>query len=428
MRRIRKGIFAICMAATLVFSGTTTGITAVSKTVNQTKSIKTTKKTGRAMKDSEKKSIAKASFKLFNQVLSSEGKDENVMISPASILYAFGMAENGAKGKTKSQLEDVVNGGIKTKDLNEILCAMKKRMEADDKVSWNVANSIWYKDSKDIKVKSSFLKKAKSYYSAEIFKAPFSDKTAVDINSWVNKNTKKMIPKIVDKLDSSAVMYLINAVAFEGKWAKKIEDSSVSKDQPFTNSDKSESKVTMFRVGESSYFELNGAYGFKKQYEGGKYSFVGIEMPEGVTPASYIKKLSKDGSAFTKSLDDMKDATVSIRFPEFKSDYDVELSSALKKLGAKNAFSPKKANLYNLFEKEVNANYYFNRVLHKTHIEVDQKGTKAAAVTAIEVNKCTSVRQEGKVIYINLDHPFVYAIVDNETNTPLFLGCVNSLK
>ena len=398
-------------------------------TKNLTKSIKVKKKKGRAMTKKEAGALCSSSFKMLDTVIDSEPTDKNTLISPTSIMYAFGMAENGAKGKTRSQLEKSVNGGVKTSEFNKILAATRKQMMSDKKVSWNIANSVWYRNRKDIKVKKAFLKKVKAYYGAEVYRAPFNAGTVKDINAWVKKNTKKMIPNIINNTDKSDVMYIINAIAFEGEWETPFTDKQVIENQDFTNIDGTKSKVTMLTGGESLYFELKGAYGFKKNYAGGQYSFVGIDVPEGMTPSDYVKKLSEDGGAFANALANMKRAIVTVKFPEYELDYDVEMSDALKKLGAVNAFDKEKANLYNMFEREKRSNYYFSAVLHKTHIEVDKKGTKAAAATAIIVNKTTSVVTDNlERIEIVLDHPFVYAIVDNKTNTPVFVGVVNKLE
>ena len=435
--RLVKSIFAFAIAvvllcnAAVVSNHNTFYVSAAKKSTgskNMTGTVKVKSKKGRDMTEKEKGALSDSSFKLLSSVTSkSEGK--NVLISPTSIMYAFGMAENGAKGKTRSQLESVVNGGIKTGDFNKILAYSRNRMNKNKNVKWNIANSVWYRKNKNVKVKKPFLKNVKSYYGAEVYRAPFNSKTVKDVNSWVKKNTRKMIPKILGQTNKSDVMYLINAVAFEGKWAEQFTDRQILEKQDFTNYDKTVSKVTMLSGTESSYFELNGARGFKKSYVGGEYSFVGIEMPEGMTAEQYVKNLSENGGDFVNALNNMKHANVIIKFPEFKSEYNVELSNVLKGLGATNAFDPDKANLYNMFEKDPDSNYCFSAVLHRTYIEVDDKGTKAAAATAIVVNKATSViAHDMEKIEITLDHPFVYAIVDNTNNLPVFIGVENVIS
>lgn len=425
----KKKLFSLCLVFILLFSSF--GVNAAGKTKktkNLTSTISADKKTGRNMKSTEAKKLTSASIKLLNASIKAEDENTNVLISPASIMFAFGLAENGAKGKTKTQLENVIYGGIKTFDTNQILCKLMTDIESDKKVKWNVANSIWIKDKRDIKVKKKYLSTTKSYYDSEIYKAPFNNSTVKDINSWVNKNTNKMIPKIVNDLDDSTVMCLINAVAFEGSWAEPFNKYQITENYEFTNLNGSTAKVNMMNGSVDGYFKLNGAYGFKKYYKGGDYAFVGIEMPEGVKPSEYISKLSKNPGSFNKALSNIKkDRDVHISIPEYKLDYDTEMSETIKKMGATYAFSPKRANLYNMFEKDKNSNYYFSSVIHKTHIEVDKDGTKAAAATAIMVDKVTSVVDRKEKLDIKLDHPFVYAIIDTKTNMPLFIGCVNTL-
>lgn len=398
-----------------------------SGTVNMTKSIKVKSNKGRELKSSEVSALSGSTFNLLDNIIKNEDKDKNVLISPTSIYYAFGMAENGTKKNSKTQLEKVINGGVKSADFNKVLANTRKRMMDDKSVKWNVANSVWYIKRKDVKVKKSFLKKVKSYYGAEVYKAPFNDKTLKDVNSWVKKNTNKMIPKVLDRISKDEVMYIINAMAFEAEWGEQFKDGQVIKNQDFTNLNGSISKVTMLTEKEGSYFELEGAYGFKKKYKGYNYSFVGIMMPENVTPAEFVEKLAKNGGAFPKELTNMKSANVVIKFPEFSYDYDIEMSKVLKNMGVLDVFDENKANLYNMFTKTDDYNYCFSKVIHKTHIEVDKNGTKAAAVTAIAFEKATAIYRPQQQITITLDHPFVYAIVDDTTNLPVFVGVVNQL-
>ncbi len=400
---------------------------AAKKTKELTKSVKAKKAAGKDMTDQEKKALSTASFKLFYQTLLSEGADANVLISPTSIQYAFGMAENGAKGKTKSQLEKAVSGGLKTKQLNQALARVRRRMESSERVKWNVANSIWYVDRKDVKVKKSYLKKMKSYYGAQIYKAKFDKQTVKDLNRWVKKQTRGMIPKLVDQMRKDEVMYLVNAMAFEAEWGVPVLDYQVQKDQDFHNQDGSISKATMLNCEQGSYLQIGEVKGFQKYYAGGAYSFAGFELPENMTAMEFAKMLADDGSLFTDALANRKSAQVWIRFPEFQTDYSTDLAERIKELGAVNAFDPEKANLYNMFEKDIKGNYYFTKALHKTHIEVDRKGTKAAAVTAVVAAKATAMLMQERV-EITLDHPFVYAIVDDEAGLPIFIGCLNRLE
>ena len=426
-KKILISILLVFIMLTCSFGGNAAAKS--SKTQNLTASIKASKSKGTKMKAGQAKKLTTVSFKLLDETIKNDDANANVFISPTSVMFAFGLAENGAKGATRSQIENGLYGGISTQDTNSLMCKLMKKMESNKKVKWNVGNSIWVIDRSDVKVKKNFLKTCKSYYDAEIYKAPFDDSTVKDMNKWVSDNTKGMIPKIVDRFQGDEVMYLINAVAFDGSWAEPFTKAQIQKKYTFHNIDGSTSKVTMMNSKVDGYFELNGAKGFKKYYKGRDYAFVGIEMPEGVTPADYIAALSTDEGAFNNALSDMKyDFDVRIKLPKFKLDYDTEMTSTLENMGITDAFDKNKANLYNMFKKDGDTNYYFDKVLHKTHIEVDQSGTKAAAVTAIAVNKITSVQNPKPQLMISLDHPFVYAIVDTKTNLPIFVGCMNTMK
>ena len=425
----KKRIFCLLLISVMLLGSINVNAIKYSKkTKVLTSQVKVKRAKGSKMKSADVDKLTAASLNLLNSTIQGDKEGANVLISPSSIMFAFGLVENGAKGKTRSQIENVIYGGMKTADTNKVLCKQMKTMESNKKVKWNVANSVWIRDRKDVNVKKKYLKTAVSYYDADIYKAPFNKSTVKDINKWVNKNTHKMIPKLVNKLDDEAVLCLLNAVAFEGSWQQCFTKKQIKKNCDFTNVDGSKSKVTMLNGEVSGYFQLNGANGFKKYYKGGDYAFIGIELPEGVKPAEYIAQLSENPADFTKALSDMKyDYDVSIQLPEYTIDYNSEMTETLKGMGVTDAFDPEKANLYNMFKKDKTGNYYFSTVIHKTHIEVDKNGTKAAAATAIISEKATSVEDKRPHMEIKLDHAFVYGIIDTKTNLPLFIGCVNTL-
>lgn len=399
-----------------------------SKTINLTSTVKTKKVKNRKIRKSEVKKLTSSSIKLLDETIKNDEEGANVLISPTSIMYAFGLLENGAKGITKRQIENNIFGGVKTSDTNKILNKQMNAMEKDNNVKWSIANSIWLTDKKDVKVKKKYLRKTASYYDADIFKTPFDNNSVSDINKWVKKNTNKMIPRMLDNVDKDTVMCLANAICFEGSWAKRFSDSQIEKNKEFTNYDNTKSKVTQMSGEGDGYFVLNGAYGFEKYYEGGRYAFVGIKMPEGVSTADYISKLTDNPTGFTKAIKRVKtDKDVIITMPEFKLDYDASLNDPIMNMGVTRAFDAKKANLYNMFKKNPEKNYYVSDVIHKTHMEVDKKGTKAAAATVIIAKESSAILEEKDEIHIKLDNPFVYAIVDTYKGLPVFMGCVNKL-
>ena len=347
---------------------------------------------------------------------------KNVMVSPESVMMALGMTANGAKGETLSQMETALGGqGIDA--INKAMqYRMTKFMNSED-VSFNVANSVWVRDDADrIQMKQSFCDKVKAAYNADTYLAPFDDTTLNDINNWVSNNTNKMIPNILDEITYDAVAYLVNAMAFEGEWAEKYEDNQVNEDDKFTNSKGDEEKVTMLYSEESGYFEDENTTGFLKYYSGSEYAFMAMLPSEGNDIADYVANM--DGAKLNK-LWTSAHGDVNVCIPEFTYDYGKELSGDLKAMGM-NAPFEEIADFSDMAETSSGA-LFINRVIHKTHIELDRKGTKAAAATIVEMKDEACMEPiVTKEVYLN--RPFVYAIIETESGTPIFMGAVNTVN
>ena len=351
----------------------------------------------------------------------------NAMVSPESVLFALGMTANGANGETLKEMENVLCPGYDISKINDYCYAILDKRRAGEKANISVANSIWINNSlSDVSVSEDFLKTDKAYYDADVFKSSFDDNTLKDINSWVNDNTDGMIKDIMNRISSDDVMYLINAVAFDAKWEKQYEDNgeSVKDDIDFTNFDQSVAKVTMLYSTESGFMSNENCKAFVKPYEGGQYGFMGILPNEGIELNDFISGMNKDWFLeLYNSMDSEYEVYTGI--PEFTSDYSMSMSDVMKAMGMEQAFDPDNADFTNMITSS-DDNVFIDEVLHKTHIEVDSNGTKAAAATVVVMSKDTGPVRE-KIESVVLDRPFVYAIVDIETGMPLFIGAINSL-
>ena len=346
----------------------------------------------------------------------------NVMVSPESVMQALGMTANGANGETLSQMETAL-GGLGIEDINNgMQYRMNKFMDSKD-VKFNAANSVWVRDDKGrIKMDQDFCDKVKQVYNADTFYAPFDNGTLNDINAWVNNNTNGMIPEVLDTINPEAVAYLINAISFEGKWAEKYEDSQIHEDMDFTNSSGEKEKVTMLYSDENGYFEDEDTTGFIKYYKGMDYAFMAMLPTEGTDLADYVANM--DGGKLNR-LWSSASGEVNVCIPEFSYDYGNELSDELINMGMPMAFS-ESADFSNMAETGT-GELFINRVIHKTHIELDREGTKAAAATVVEMkDECVMIEPEPKYVY--LDRPFVYAIIDTDNGTPIFIGAVNTVN
>ncbi len=337
-------------------------------------------------------------------------KGKTTLVSPLSVLTALALVQNGAQGDTLAQLEQAL-GGLDRDTLNAYMRAYCDFLTESDELK--IANSVWTDSSAE--AKRAFLQKAVDSYSAQLFSAPLSDpKTVESINSWVKKNTDGMIPKIIEKADRYAVMMLVNAIAFDAKWETPYTNDDIEKLE--FNSYSGKLKKTEFMCStESVYLSDSDAVGFMKPYKNGRFAFAALLPNEDVSIDDYIASLS--GEKLMKIFSSAKkNEEVDVKMPKFKAEYSTQLIDTLKKMGIEDAFDRKSADFSSLIDKSDGA--YIGTVMHKTFIEVDQEGTRAAAATLVGISKMSMPA----INPVCLNRPFVYMIVDTETNLPLFIG------
>lgn len=378
--------------------------------------------------EEEMRALSGAAIDVFYNTIAQGEEGENILLSPASLTFALAMTENGARGQTLDEMEKYVNGDISIEDLNVLLYNLSSKLEDSKGVDWSVANSIWLNDDGETVYSKDFINKAVSYYNAEVLSETFKEETIKEVNDWISDHTKGRIDNVLQQLDPSARVILVNAICFDGEWEEKYEEDRIYENRKFYNSDGTTSDVTMLGSNENRYFELGEGVGFIKPYKGGEFSFVGILPNEGVSTEEYIKGLNESGADFSEAIRNAQNQEVIVTMPEFKADTYKSMIEIYQQMGMVTPFSETDADLSGMFEGAENDCTWISQILHKTYIEVDRKGTKAAAATVVVVDKCTAVMPEATTPVITLDRPFVYAIVDNETGVPIFIGVENNMK
>lgn len=344
----------------------------------------------------------------------------NVLVSPLSIVSALAMTANGAKGNTLSRMEKVM--GMSRDDLNRCIKKYTAALPHEENCAVSLANSVWFNNAQRFTVNQDFLQAAADWYGADAFSAPFDNSTVRDINRWCSDSTDGMIDELLKEIPVSAVMYLINALAFDAKWSVPYEPQSVTEGK-FTNLDGSRSDAEYMHSEEYTYLSDGSTVGFMKSYCGGSYAFAALLPKEGMSPADYAATLR--GDKLRSILENADSCAVSAVLPKFEFDYGTDLKDALCALGMGTAFDPYKADLSGLGSSEA-GNLFISAVIHKTFISVDTEGTKAAAVTSVEVRDCAAFMPD-ELKYVTLDRPFVFMIVDTENQVPIFMGIVNEL-
>lgn len=350
-----------------------------------------------------------------------ESKNKNILISPLSAQLALAMTAGGANGETKNEMENLLADEIPLEELNEYLYNYVKSLPSEDTGKLQIANSIWLRDDDNsLVVKDDFLRNNANYYDAQTYKLPFDEKALNSINNWVDKHTDGMIDKIIDDIDASTIMYLINALVFDAEWETPYKEDKIS-DGTFTSISGEQQNATMMTSSESQYLDDGKATGFIKDYANGNYRFVALLPNEGVDIYDYINGLAYEGILDT--LNNAQTDSVMATMPKFSYSYELSLNNTLIKLGMTSAFDENAADFSNMAECS-SGNIYIGDVLHKTFISVDEKGTKAGAVSKVEMAK-NSMLEPGFIV--NLDRPFVYMVVDGETNLPIFIGALMNI-
>ncbi|MBR3665649.1 MAG: hypothetical protein IKN66_00610 [Ruminococcus sp.] len=375
--------------------------------------------------------FAKAEMKFGVDLLKkcyAERNTDNVLLSPLSISSALSMTANGADGETRAEMEKVLGDDLTIDDINEYMAYYISDLPDEEKEKVYLADSVWFRDAPALKVQEEFLETNKKFYNAEIYKSPFDSSTVKDVNSWVNKNTKGMIPSLISEknIKQNSMMMLINTLYFESEWRSPYYSTYKGE---FTDLEGNKHTIDKMNSMEYQYFDLGNADAFKKPYINEDYSFVGILPHEDVPFDSFVEGL--DGKTLVDGLKEYEDPDtldLYVMIPKFKYNYEKSLREILPMLGMKKAFDPALADFSRMNDMSVEgaAPLYIDDVLHKTKIEVTEKGTKASAATAVVMGAGASAPVEKKKVYIYLDRPFVYMIVD-KNNVPLFIGAVTRL-
>lgn len=348
---------------------------------------------------------------------------ENTLVSPLSLSIALSMTANGARAETLGEMEKTLGAPVSA--LNGGLSAYMEKLEgySGEKIELSLADSIWMKEAEAVYVSEEFLQTNKNYYDAEIFSAPFDESTVSDINKWTENKTKGMIDKILEEIPDDVFMYLVNALYFAGEWETVYEEYQIA-DGSFTASDGIVSEAKMMSSAERVYLSDENTTGFIKNYAGGKLAFAALLPSEDITLDEYVGTMS--AAKWKNLFSSRKGADVVARLPAFAYEFSVSAGDILRAMGMTSAFDEGAADFSGLYSRP-GYNAYIGAVLHKTRIEVSETGTKAAAVTRVDM-ATESAGAPGDLYYVTLDRPFVYAIVDTESCYPLFLGAVTKLS
>ncbi len=359
-------------------------------------------------------------------------KPGNLMISPLSASINLTMLLNGTSANTRTQIQEML-GYPADQSLAEINVSYRELVdalvEADPAVTLEIANAIFYR--KDFSFKAPFLSTMKDDFNASVQGLDFLDSDAVRIiNRWASDNTNRKIPKVIDSIQREMVMFILNAVYFKGNWTSQF-DASKTQNMPFyvNPMPNGEGEVAPHILVPTMRGKVTAMTYYSNDYKA-------IELPYGrknfvmtiVEPAGslqpFIETLSShewNALTFSPAVGTGQGSwrQVDVELPKFTFSYEKVLNDDLKALGMIDAFDPNSADLSGISD----ADLFVSFVKQNTFVEVNEKGTEAAAVTTtgIELTSLPPVFQINK--------PFVFIIRERSTNTVLFIGkVVNPLE
>lgn len=347
----------------------------------------------------------------------------STLVSPLSVALALSMTANGAAGNTLAQFQDMLGGGVDLVELNTA-CAqlMADYQGLGGSTKCSIANSLWV--DPEGQIKDEFIGQCRGIYDAQIFQGELSAPGIVgDLNGWVSKHTNKMIPSIIDKpFEQNTALLLVNALYLKNKWLQGF-DPRATREMDFHHAGGPDSRMEFLskHSTELSYLQGKGAQGVVLPYDDGRLAFVAILpdlYPDSPDFGQWLNNL--EGNSLSQLINNREDATfLSFAMPKFSAEWKGNLEDTLPLLGLEDAFVPGAADFSSLGDSP--EGYYISQVIHATKIEVNEKGTEAAAATVVDtLGGIAAPPQEG--ITLVLDRPFLYGIVDLYTGVPLFLG------
>ncbi len=350
--------------------------------------------------------------------LNQAGQGENIFLSPASIVWCLNMVLNGAEGKTKEEMARVLQvDGMNLTDLNNAYRDWKNSwVLIDPKVEIEVANSIWSK--RGIAIRPEFIEINRTFLGSEVTELDFNDpRSLTTINSWVKNKTRSKIDKIVDQISPESVLFLINAIYFNGKWTTEFDATKTTEDSFTTGSGVRKLAPMMRQRGTYSYQEQPEFQAISLPYGNGRLSMnVFLPSTESSLKTFHNSLTASNWEQWMKQFQEMEGEIV---LPRFRVEYEASLNSALKTLGMRSAFDAQQAD----FGGMTSAKAFISDVKHKAFVEVNEEGTEAAAATSTEV-RVVSMPIPTKTFRMVVNRPFFFAIRDNSTGLVLFVGSI----
>jgi len=342
---------------------------------------------------------------------------QNVFISPLSVFLALQMTENGAAGATRTEMRKTLAlPDLDAAALNASTEALEAALKARNPDALNIANALWA--DRRFTLAPDYVKLCQTLFGARAETLDFHNPgAAAQINDWVKAETKGKIPNIVsaDSVAQAAVI-LTNAVYFAAGWRTEFP-AAQTQTAAFHLTGGGNKNVPMMHQA-----RVKAAYRAGGNYEGAMLSyrqssiFMYALLPKpGTTTREVVGAL--DAETLTAGV---SDSELDLKLPRFTLDFSSSLAGYLANMGMAAAFRYPGAD----FSAMGSGQFFISDVLHKTRLEVDEKGTVAAAATAVTVTAAAMMRRQVRTLVF--DRPFVVLIGESRTGALLFAGVIEN--
>ena len=337
-------------------------------------------------------------------------------MSPVSAYLALGMVGMGARGETGQEFQDLLGGNMPAVSRS----LMERYPQEQEGMVLTIANSVWM--DQQVTPDVQWIADMEGIFRGEGYRGVLSSQEIMDqINAWCSEKTRGLIPQMLEEpLNSDASLTVLDAIYFKGDWIVPF-DALDTVQRPFTKEDGTELQVDTMSMCEQSqrYLHSELGEGVLLPYQGGEFAYVAILPGEGIQVRELYRQLTPQ--ALAELLESEKRELCNLRLPKYEVSFDRELNESLQSMGLVRAFDGSMADFSGLVQKD---SMHISLVKQKAVFRVDEKGTEAAAVTMVVMDRLADLEApESRDLYF--DRPFVYMILDLETQVPLFVGIMD---
>jgi len=348
--------------------------------------------------------------------------NDNIVISPISIISLLGMIASGASGESLREIENLLESKQGISNFNYNLKKYIELLSMDKNNALNLASSIWVSDSYNY-IKKEYIKNIKNNFNAENYFVNFSDKNSINmINKWCSDKTNNLLNEIVEEsmFNQDTIIAIISAMLFESNWENPYKLSWLKKDTFYGLN--FNSLASMMSSIENWYIKGDEEEGFIKNFENNRFAFMALLPNEDIKINDYIDSFINQ--KLTSLIERKINQDIYVTIPKFSLNYQTSLNQVLQNLGVKSAFKYEKSNFKNMVNNYNNIT--LSEVIHKTFIDVNLQGVKVGSLSSAIFEKCMLINID-ELEKVHFNRPFLFFIIDQETNMIITLGVCKNL-